>query len=990
MRIKAITLFAAIALLLGGLFISSEEVYAAQRKRPHLNEEKTTFVGDNDQPLRGPYTSTEWTPAVPYEQIEGIKKLGFNAVHLYAECFDINYPNPGSTAPGYAVNEVDKIVEATRELGLYLVITIGNGANNGNYNLKYAEDFWSIYAKRYADESHVLFEIHNEPVAWGPPYSSPYATPTGAVGMQISVYKIIRKYAPDTPVLLFSYAVPSGKSGANDAMKDIRIFNKAVFGDENAVWTNEAVAFHGYSGWKLASEFVASMVSEGYPCFMTEFAGGSWGSGKGGLDAEMAYQLEHLGISWLTFQYIPPTGVSDNVALPEHFSAIVENTGLSWKPDYGDWPALRGIYGNDGLPRKTKEFRVGDSMTGTTHIEAEDFDWGADGISYHDSTAKNMSGKYRPDEAVDIEECGDEGGGYNITHVKAGEWLEYTIWVQNPGYFDISLRVACQKPVAVQISSSGQDKSGRWELASTGGDGMWATQSRPIYLDYGIQRLRITFLSDDIKLNWFELAPVKDGPIPDGTYKLLNRATGLAMNKEADKDIVTLSGYSGADEQNWFIMHTGGGHYKLSSKGKWWSMSNRVIIVPVGNGYYRLIDVEKGLNLQTAKEGDSYVLGSAPYSGADSQQWAIFDTDAPAIPSGLNATIDLSGQAGSLSWDSMSGASSYVIKRSTSSGGPYKTIASGVEKTSYLDTTISAGSKYYYVIIAITAEGESLISAESRLRFPELTGSIIGTDGSWSNSGNTKHKVFDKDINSFFDSPSGNGSWAGLDFGSETKYVISHISYCPRADFPGRMIGGVFQGANQADFSDAVTLYTITEQPAAAAFTTVEIDNKTAFRYFRYLSPNDGYGNVAEIEVFGYAQTGAQADRQSDMAGEMAGDVFPDGQIDTIDLIVLKKHLMGIEKIQNEKPADLNSDGCIDALDYAIMKRYLAGTIASLPELAEIEINALSIFSADNSRVDLASEGCCGSVDSFDPLLSAGKLTEIAIMPDRKKQGMIS
>jgi hypothetical protein len=27
---------------------------------------------------------------------------------------------------------------------------------------------------------------------------------------------------------------------------------------------------------------------------MTEFAGGTWGSGVGGLDAEMAYELEHL------------------------------------------------------------------------------------------------------------------------------------------------------------------------------------------------------------------------------------------------------------------------------------------------------------------------------------------------------------------------------------------------------------------------------------------------------------------------------------------------------------------------------------------------------------------------------------------------------------------------------------------------------------------------------------------------------------------------
>jgi len=1002
MKIKAIAILAVTLFMLGALAIISDEAYAAQRKRPRLNEERTTFVGDNNQPLRGPYTSTEWTQAVPYEEIEGIKKLGFNAVHLYAECFDINYPKPGSTAPGYAVNEVDKIVQATRELGLYLVITIGNGANNGNYNLKYAEDFWAIYAKRYANESHVLFEIHNEPVAWGPPYSSQYAIPTGAVDMEISVYKIIRKYAPDTPVLLFSYAVPSGKSGANDAMKDIRIFNKAVFGDENAVWTNEAVAFHGYSGWKLAAEFVESMIKEGYPCFMTEFAGGAWGSGKGGLDAEMAYQLERLNISWLTFQYIPPTGVSDNVALPEHFSNIVENTGLSWKADYSDWPAIRGIYGNDGLPRKTVEFRIGDTMAGTTHIEAEDYDWGSDGVSYHDSTAANIDGKYRPEEAVDIEECTDEGGGYNISSVTAGEWLEYTIWVQNPGYFDLSLRVACQNPGAVQISSLGQDRSGRWELSSTGSDQTWATQSMPVYLDCGIQRLRISFLSDNIKLNWFELSPVKEGPIANGSYKILNRANGLALTKEADKDNATLAEYTEAENQSWFIVHTGGGQYKLTSKGKYWSMSNRLIIVPVGNGYYRFIEVEKGLNLQSTKEAQMNVLGAAPYNGSAGQQWLIADLSAPAIPGGLNATLDFAGKAGSLTWNSMPGAISYNIKRSTVSGGPYISIATGVTQTSYIDSTISAGNKYYYAITAVTAAGESLISAESILRFPEITGSIIGTDGSWSNSGNTKHKVFDKDLNSFFDSPSGNGSWAGLDFGSDVKYLITQISFCPRADFPGRMTGGVFQGANKEDFSDAVDLYTISSQPATGAFTTVEIDNKTAFRYFRYLSPNGGYGNVSEIEVFGYAQTGEPRMQKSDIAG----DVYPDGQIDILDLIMIKKHLLGIEKIKDEKAADLNSDGHIDALDYAILKRYLAGAIARLPELAN---NQTEVMPAEAetylARLDLnmvvseanpvssyeggkESNGRNDSSDNMNSILS--DRLYMTCLPEKKKTDKIS
>ena len=60
-------------------------------------------------------------------------------------------------------------MQSTRDLGLYLVITIGNGANNGNYKPRLRDEFWEPVLARYANETHVMFEIQNEPVA-GAPY----------------------------------------------------------------------------------------------------------------------------------------------------------------------------------------------------------------------------------------------------------------------------------------------------------------------------------------------------------------------------------------------------------------------------------------------------------------------------------------------------------------------------------------------------------------------------------------------------------------------------------------------------------------------------------------------------------------------------------------------------------------------------------------------------------------------------------------------------
>src|SRR3954470_21565887 len=83
----------------------------------------------------------------------------------------------------------------------------------------------------------------------------------------------------------------------------------------------------------------------------------------------------------------------------------------------------------------------------------------------------------------------------------------------------------------------------------------------------------------------------------------------------------------------------------------------------------------------------------------------------------------------------------------------------------------------------------------------KLSGTIIGTSGSWNNGGNTKEKAMDGSLTTFFDAPTGNGDWVGLDLGTSVSKVVSQVRYCPRSGSAGRMTGGKFQGANAADFS---------------------------------------------------------------------------------------------------------------------------------------------------------------------------------------------
>ena len=110
----------------------------------------------------------------------------------------------------------------------------------------------------------------------------------------------------------------------------------------------------------------------------------------------------------------------------------------------------------------------------------------------------------------------------------------------------------------------------------------------------------------------------------------------------------------------------------------------------------------------------------------------------------------------------------------------------------------------------------------------------------------------DGDINTYFDAPDpGNGAWVGLDLGSGISKTVVAVRYYPRSSWAGRMVGGVFQGANTADFSAAVTLFTITAQPPEGVMTAQTISVTNAFRYVRYLAPDGGYGNIAELEFYG-------------------------------------------------------------------------------------------------------------------------------------------
>src|SRR5207248_2754204 len=103
---------------------------------------------------------------------------------------------------------------------------------------------------------------------------------------------------------------------------------------------------------------------------------------------------------------------------------------------------------------------------------------------------------------------------------------------------------------------------------------------------------------------------------------------------------------------------------------------------------------------------------------------------APSPP--INVVATPSNAQVVLSWSASTGATSYNVKRSTTSGGPYTTIASPTT-TGYTDGGLSNGTTYYYVVTAVNSGGESgnstQVSATPQVGAPAAPTGVTATPG---------------------------------------------------------------------------------------------------------------------------------------------------------------------------------------------------------------------------------------------------------------------
>jgi len=141
-------------------------------------------------------------------------------------------------------------------------------------------------------------------------------------------------------------------------------------------------------------------------------------------------------------------------------------------------------------------------------IETVEYDYGGEGISYHDITPGNEGPGPRQENNVDTEN--NDNGNPNVGWIDSGEWLEYTVTVDSSSYYEVSMRVATNNASGgpFSILFNDEEKLNGIHVANTGG---WASfntiNAGTVYLSEQDSLMRLNFNNGGFNLGSITFTP---------------------------------------------------------------------------------------------------------------------------------------------------------------------------------------------------------------------------------------------------------------------------------------------------------------------------------------------------------------------------------------------------------------------------------------------------------------------------------------------------
>jgi O-glycosyl hydrolase len=204
-------------------------------------------------------------------------------------------------------------------------------------------------------------------------------------------------------------------------------------------------------------------------------------------------------------------------------SGIIDGAGLALATSASDSWTVNSVGSDPQAPFTGTPFAVG--ATPIT-IQAEDYDVGGEGVAFHDTTpTTNSGGAYRTggaNDGVDVKLITNTTNLYRLGDAFAGEWVEYSIDVQQGGDYKLDLRLSQKDPNAkMHVEIDGVNVTGSITVPDTNDFSVFTTVSKTINLTAGAHVLRLAFdavasNNTSAGVDWVKLTQVAQPP-PGGT-----------------------------------------------------------------------------------------------------------------------------------------------------------------------------------------------------------------------------------------------------------------------------------------------------------------------------------------------------------------------------------------------------------------------------------------------------------------------------------------
>ena len=165
------------------------------------------------------------------------------------------------------------------------------------------------------------------------------------------------------------------------------------------------------------------------------------------------------------------------------------------------------------LPGQQKPFGgTAHAVADGARIEAEHYDQGGPNTAYYDTDEGNRDCAGRTDR-VDLQTTTDQGGGCNVGWIKAGEWLEYTVDVEE-GTYDIKARLASPNDNRTLGISLDGNELGTVDCpnASSGWQDWRTATLAGVALPAGRHVIRLTMQDDGFNINYLEFEKKNTAP----------------------------------------------------------------------------------------------------------------------------------------------------------------------------------------------------------------------------------------------------------------------------------------------------------------------------------------------------------------------------------------------------------------------------------------------------------------------------------------------